>query len=328
MSDRRAVIQSIGMSVAKRVMTNDEFTAFLDTDDEWIQTRTGIKERRISSPEETASTFATAATLQALQRANVDPASLDMICVATVTGDRIFPATACTVQENIGAKNAGAFDVGAACAGFIYACEIVGSMIIAGRIERAVVVGVDVLTKYANWKDRSTCILFGDGGGAVYMEAGNGDRGLLTTTLKSDGSGLKHINIEVGGSLHPAVHGVPEGLNPFLYMAGREVYRFAVTAMGDSCCTLLDKVGLTAEDIDLFVPHQANLRIIHAASERLGLPPEKVFENVHKYGNMSAGSIPVALFEAEAEGKLKKGDLVMTVGFGAGLVWGANLIRW
>lgn len=328
MSDRKAVIQSIGMSVASRVMTNDEFATFLDTDDEWIQSRTGIRERRISSPDETASTFATAATIEALKRANIDPESLDMICVATVTGDRIFPATACIVQESIGAKNAGAFDIGAACAGFIYACDVVASMIIAGSIERAVVVGVDVLTKYADWKDRSTCILFGDGGGAVYMEVGNGERGLIATTMKSDGSGIKHINMEVGGSLYPALHGVPEGKNPYFYMAGREVYRFAVNAMGDSCCTLLDKVGLTSEDIDLFVPHQANLRIIHAASERLGLPPEKVFVNVHKYGNMSAGSIPVALYEAEQEGRLKKGDLVMTVGFGAGLVWGANLIRW
>ncbi len=328
MSDRSAVIQSIGMSVAKRVMTNHEFSAFLETDDEWIRTRTGISERRVASDEETASTIATEAALEAIRRANVEAESLDMICVATVTGDRIFPATSCMVQDNIGAKNAGAFDLGAACAGFIYACDVVGSMIVAGSIERAVVVGVDVLTKYCDWTDRSTCILFGDGGGAVYMEAGNDGRGLIATTMKSDGSGAKHICMAIGGSQQPFMRGIPEGTNPYLYMAGREVYRFAVNAMGDSCCTLLEKVGMTPDDIDLFVPHQANLRIIQAASERLGLPPEKVFVNVHKYGNMSAGSIPVALYEAEREGRLKRGDLVMTVGFGAGLVWGANLIRW
>lgn len=328
MSKPNAVIRSIGMSVAERVMSNHEFEEFLDTSDEWIRSRTGISERHIASVEETASTFATRAAAEALQKAQVDPKSVEMILVATVTGDMKFPSTSCMVQNNLGASNAGAFDVGAACAGFIYACEILSSMIKGGSVRNGIVVGVDVLTKIVDWTDRSTCILFGDGGGAVYMEASDEDRGVLCTVMKSDGSGGNLIRLDVGGSLYPSSSPQAEGKSDRIYMAGREVYKFAVKAMGDSCCTVLEKAGLSVDDVDLFVPHQANLRIIEAASDRLGLSPEKVFINVDRYGNMSAGSIPVALYEAEQTGRLKRGDLVMTVGFGAGLVWGANLIRW
>lgn len=317
---RKAVIQSIGMSVAERVMTNAEFESLVDTTDEWIRTRTGIQERRVSSDDEVCSTFAIRAAREALERANVDPESIEMVVVATVTSENQFPSVACLVQNAIGAKRAGAFDVGAACAGFIYGCDILGALIENGSIKRGLLIGCDVLTKTVDWNDRSTCILFGDGGGAVYMEAGEGDRGLLETVMRSDGAGAGSINLPrtKPGTNEPAS----------LHMDGREVYRFAVKAMGDSCCSLLDKAGLTPDDIDLFVPHQANLRIIRAASERIGLPEEKVFINVQRYGNMSAGSIPVALYEAEQTNRLKRGDLVMTVGFGAGLVWGANLIRW
>ncbi|KAA0229054.1 ketoacyl-ACP synthase III [Fimbriimonadia bacterium ATM] len=328
MSRPNAVIRSIGMSVAERVMTNHDFEEFLDTSDEWIKSRTGISERHIASVEETASTFATRAAAEALEKAQVDPKEVEMILVATVTGDMQFPSTSCLVQYNLGATNAGAFDVGAACAGFIYACEILSSMIKGGSVRNGIVVGVDVLTKIVDWTDRSTCILFGDGGGAVFMEASDEDRGVMCTVMKSDGSGGKYIRLAVGGSLYPSRSPQAEGKSDRVYMAGREVYKFAVKAMGDSCCTVLEKAGLSVDDVDLFVPHQANLRIIEAASDRLGLSPEKVFINVDRYGNMSAGSIPVALYEAEQMGRLKRGDLVMTVGFGAGLVWGANLIRW
>jgi len=327
-SKTNAIVRSIGMSVAERVLNNADLEKLVDTNDEWITSRTGIKERRISKPDQGAAYFATRATKEALDRAAVSAEEVEAIIVATVTGDQVFPATSCLVQEALGAKNAAAFDVGAACAGFIYATEIAASMIRSGSINNAVVVGVDVLTKLVDWTDRSTCILFGDGGGAIYMEGGEEDRGLIATVIKSDGSGARHIHMKVGGSLSPASKIAESELSPYLYMAGQEVYRFAVKAMTDSCCSVLAKAGMTVDEIDLFVPHQANLRIISSASERLGLPHEKVYVNVQKYGNMSAGSIPVALYEAEQEGRLKKGDVVMTVGFGAGLVWGANIIRW
>lgn len=328
MPGKNAVVRSIGMSVAERRLTNADLEKMVETSDEWITSRTGIKERRISEPDQGASYFAVRAAKEALENAGKSPEDLDLIIVATVTGDQIFPSTSCLVQEQLGAVNAAAFDVGAACAGFIYALEIAGTMIKGETVRNALVVGVDVLTKYVDWTDRSTCILFGDGGGAVLLEGSNEEQGLIATVVRADGSGAKHIHMKRGGSLYPASKEFGSEVSPYLYMAGQEVYRFAVKAMGDSCCAVLEKAGMATEDVDLFVPHQANLRIIKAASERLGLPPDKVYVNVQKYGNMSAGSIPVALYEAEKEGKLKRGDIVMTVGFGAGLVWGANLIRW
>lgn len=327
MPNKNAAIRSIGMSVAERKLTNADLEKMVDTSDEWIVSRTGISERRISEADQGASYFAIRAANEALQRANVSPDNIDAVMVATVTGDMVFPSTSCLVQDAIGAQNAAAMDIGAACAGFIYALETAASMMRAGTIRNALVVGVDVLTKFVDWSDRSTCILFGDGGGAVYMEASDEDRGLIASVIKADGSGGKHIHMKMGGSLSPPGRPSPD-ISPYLFMAGQEVYRFAVKAMGESCCAVLAKAGMTADEVDLFVPHQANLRIIKAATERLGLPRDKVFVNVQKYGNMSAGSIPVALYEAQEQGRLKKGDVVLTVGFGAGLVWGANLIRW
>lgn len=325
----RAVIQSIGMAVADRVMTNDEFEKIVDTSDEWIQTRTGIKERRIAEPGQSSSYFGIRAAQEALDRAGKHPEEVEMVVCATVTGDYLFPSTACLIQDAIGAKNAGAYDLGAACAGFIYAAEAAAGMICNGTISNALVVGIDTLTHFVDWKDRSTCVLFGDGGGAVFMERqSDTDRGIVATVMLSDGSGARHIKIEQGGSLNPPNSSRGEAACGYIYMAGKEVFRFAVRAMADSCSRVLEKAGLTPDDVDLFCPHQANLRIITAATEHLGLSMDRVFVNVQKYGNMGAGSIPVALYEAEQEGKLKRGDLVMTVGFGAGLVWGANLIRW
>jgi 3-oxoacyl-[acyl-carrier-protein] synthase-3 len=316
------------MSVAERVLTNADLERLVETSDEWIVSRTGIKERRISEDNQGASYFAERAATEALSRAGVKPENVDAIIVPSVTGDQIFPSTSCFVQAAIGANNAAAFDVGAACAGFIYGMEIASSMIKSGSINNALVIGVDVLTKFVDWTDRSTCILFGDGGGAVFLEASDENRGVIATTLKADGTGARHIHMKAGGTLNPGSKPLREGVSPYIFMAGQEVYRFAVKAMGDSCCSVLAKAGMNVDDVDLFVPHQANLRIITAASVRLGLPREKVYVNVERYGNMSAGSIPVGLYEAQAEGRLKKGDVVMTVGFGAGLVWGANLIRW
>lgn len=325
----RAVIAGIGHAVPPKVITNDDIAKLVETSDEWIVQRTGIRERRVCSPEETSGTLAIEASREALASAGWSADTLDFVIVATVTGDMLFPATACLVQHAIGAKNAGAFDLGAACAGFICSTSVAAGLIESGQAKRILVAGVDVLSKYVDWTDRSTCVLFGDGAGAVVLEAAEGtDRGVLETVLLSDGSGAKHISIEVGGSKYPISMGEWPGKGRHLYMAGAEVYRFAVNAMGDACLRVLHQVGMTPDQIDLFVPHQANLRIIDSAADKLGLPPEKVFKNVHKYGNTSGGSIPLALYEAVQEGRLKEGMVVLTVGFGAGLVWGANIIRW
>ena len=324
------MIQSIGHAVPSKVLTNKDLEKIVDTSDEWIVQRTGIKERRVcEGPIECTGWLAQKASHEAMERSGVDPMDIGLVLCGTVSGDYIWPSTACMVQDQIGAKNAGAFDVSAACAGFIYALSNAAAMITSGQIDHALVIGVDSLSKQVDWTDRSTCILFGDGAGAVVLSAEeNTDRGLLGTVLMSDGSGGKFICIDVGGSRYP--FGSPQafGKKEKITMLGAEVYRFAVQAMGDACCRVLEKVGMSPEEVDLFVPHQANLRIIDSAAKRLGLPPEKVFLNVQKYGNTSAGSIPLGLYEAEAEGRLKKGMTVLTVGFGAGLVWGANIIRW
>lgn len=326
---RRAVIRSIGSSVPEKVLSNRDLERMVNTSDEWIQQRTGIIERRMCGPGESTSTLATAAAKQALERADMDPLKVQMVVCGTVTGDMLFPSTSCLVQDRIGARNAGAFDVGAACAGFIYSLQVAGSMVESGMLDNALVIGADALTKVVDFADRSTCVLFGDGAGAVVLEAREDtDRGLIKTVLLADGEGAKHIYLQVGGTLHPACDPASAAFKSTVYMAGAEVYRFAVTAMGDACCRVLELAGMEPSAIDLFVPHQANLRIIESAAKRLSLPPERVFVNVQKYGNTSGGSIPLALYEAAECGRLKEGMVVMTVGFGAGLVWGANLIRW
>lgn len=325
----KAVITGIGHAVPTKVLSNLDLERLVDTNDEWITQRTGIKERRICSPEETCSSLGIEASKKALAMAKVSPTDLNLIVCGTVTGDMLFPSTSCLIQAGIGATNAGSYDLGAACAGFIYSLASAAAMIESGASKKVLVIGVDTLTKFVDWTDRSTCVLFGDGAGAVVIEATeNTDRGVVKTVLLSDGTGAPYINLEVGGSRYPSCSVQAQGKRSSIFMAGAEVYRFAVNAMGEACCRLLDELGMTPEEIDLFVPHQANLRIIDSAAKRLGLPPEKVFVNVHKYGNTSGGSIPIGLSEAVEEGRLKPGMTVLTVGFGAGLVWGANLIRW
>ena len=326
---RRAVIAGIGHSVPDRVLTNRDLEQIVETNDEWIVQRTGIRERRMCREVETCSQLAIQAGREALASSGIAPEDIDIVIVGTVTGDMMFPSVSCMVQSALGCTRAGAFDVGAACAGFIYALANASALLESGQFQRALVIGVDTLTKLINWSDRATCVLFGDGAGAVVLEAREDtDRGVLKTVLMADGSGAKHINLEVGGTLHPVCKPGWELYRTTIFMSGAEVYRFAVTAMGDACLRVLDQVGMTPKDVDLFVPHQANLRIITSASEKLGLSPEQVFMNVEKYGNTSGGSIPLALYEAVECGRLKPGMVVMTVGFGAGLVWGANLIRW
>lgn len=325
----RSVIQGIGHYVPEHILDNAELARIVNTSDEWIMQRTGMKERRQTGPGESTSTMCTAAAQEALQRTGIDARELDLIICCTVTGDMLFPSTSSLVHRNIGAVNAAAFDLGAACAGFIYGLHVADAMLKSGQYKTIMVLGSENLTKFVDWTDRTTCVLFGDAAGAAILRAETDtDRGIVATVVKCDGTGAKHIDIEVGGSAHPACDPESANFRPHIYMEGREVYRFAVVAMGDACVKVLEKAGMSADDVDLFIPHQANLRIIDSATDRLGLPKEKVYINIEKYGNTSAASVPLGLYEAENEGRLKKGDVVLTVGFGAGLVWGANVIRW
>ncbi len=325
----RAVIQSIGHYLPEKRLTNAQLEQMVETSDEWIVQRTGIRERRICSDEEYTSTLHIGAAKEALANAGITSDELDLILCGTVTPDMSFPSTACFVHEAIGGSKAGAVDMAGACASFIYSLQMAGAMIEAGRAQTILVTGGDALSKFTDFQDRSTCVLFGDGAAGVVVKAETDtDRGIIDSVVLADGTGAKYIEVAVGGARHPSWDPKSKEFNPFIYMNGAEVYRFAVKAMADACNRVLAKAGMTAADVDLFVPHQANLRIIESSVKRLGIPDEKVFLNVHKYGNMGGGSIPVALYEAVQEGYLKKGMVVMTVGFGAGLVWGANLIRW
>jgi 3-oxoacyl-[acyl-carrier-protein] synthase-3 len=325
----RAVVVGTGCAVPDKILTSKDFEAIVDTTEEWIVQRTGIRERRICMPEETTGTLSLIASKMALEAAGVEGKDLDLIILGTVTGDYPWPATACILQDMLGATEAGAFDISAACAGFVYGMDIAAAHIESGRSKNVLVVGADTLTKQLDWTDRSSCILFGDGAGACVVQAHhNTDRGLVKSLLRSNGEGVDKIVLKRGGSKYPT--NSPESCvaSPYLFMAGRETYRFAVNAMGDACESVLAKAGMTHQDVDMFVPHQANLRIIESAATRLEIPPERLFVNVDRYGNTSGASIPIALHEAASQGRLKRGMVALTVGFGAGLVWGANLIRW
>jgi 3-oxoacyl-[acyl-carrier-protein] synthase-3 len=329
--NKRAVIRSVGHAVPTRIYTNEELAKEknIDTSDEWIVQRTGIKQRHICTGDEGAHSLAIGAGREALEKSGLNPSEIEMVIVGTVSGDFIWPSTACFVQDALGLKNAGAFDVSAACAGFIYSLANATALIETGVVKNALVIGVDALSKQIDWTDRSTCILFGDAAASVIVSGvEGGERGVIKTVMLSDGGGAPFINIDLGGTKYPPNCIAPDGLKYGIQMKGNEVYRFAIKAMGDACEKVLAEAGIDASDVDLFVPHQANLRIIDSAAERFKFPNEKVFKNVHKYGNTSGGSIPLALYEAVETGRLKPGMLVLTVGFGAGLVWGANLIRW
>ena len=311
-----------------RVVTNHELALLVDTSDEWIRARTGIIERRMVGPEDTCSSLATGAALAALESARVAPADVDLVIVATVSGDYVLPATASLVQHAIGATRAGAFDLSAACAGFVYGLSIGTSFIESGTYRNVVVVGAEAITREIDFSDRSTCVLFGDGAGAVVLQVSSEPTGLLSAVLGSDGSGADALIVPAGGSRHPASVETVESGKHFIKMKGNDVYRFAVSAMTQACRDAMAQAGLGPEDIDLFVPHQANLRIIQSAAKSLKLPPEKVFINVDRYGNTSAASIPIALSEAVEQDRLHQGDRVVIVGFGAGLSWAAAVVQW
>ncbi|MDO8490524.1 MAG: beta-ketoacyl-ACP synthase III [Dehalococcoidia bacterium] len=321
---RYAQVVGWGKCLPQRVLTNRELEVSIDTTDAWIQSRTGIKERRIASDSETASSLAVPAARMALETAHVSPESVDLVIVATATPDRIFPSCAATVQNALGARKAGAFDINAACTGFMYALVTACQFVTSGTFKNVLVIGSEVYSRILDWKDRSTCVLFGDGAGAVLVQASDDAPGMLGFVLGSDGSGADMLYV-------PGPCGTPQS-SPngryFLAMNGPEVFRFAITTTRKATQQAVAASGLTMSDIDLFVSHQANSRIIWAAAKSLGLPPERVFTNVEQYGNTSAASIPIALCEAVEQGKLHAGNHVALVGFGGGLSWGAAVLRW
>jgi 3-oxoacyl-[acyl-carrier-protein] synthase III len=327
-SDGAAIsITGIGASAPERVMTNDELAQMVETSDEWILERTGIRERRIAAPNEALSDLALPAAEEALARAGVRAAAVDLIIVATVTPDMAFPSTGAILADQLGAPDAAAYDLSAGCTGFMYALAQAYGMVAGGLAERALVVGGDVLSKIMDWTDRGTCVLFGDGAGAVLLERVERD-GFLGFELGADGSGGPQLYVPAGGSRAPATAETVAERQHFVKMNGRDVFKFATRVLVSSAEKVLAGCGRTVDEIDVYIPHQANVRIIDYAAKKLGIPEEKVVVNVDRYGNTSSGSIPLALADAEEDGRLRNGALVLMTGMGAGLTWGSSLIEW
>ena len=323
-----AHITGWGMFVPEKILTNDDLSKMVDTNDEWIRSRTGIRERRIANEEQSSASLATEAAIRALDVANLKPTELDLIIVSSSSPEHIFPSTASLVQDRIGATKAGAFDLSAACTGFIYALDMGAQAIRSGSVRNVLVVGTETLSRFVDWTDRNTCILFGDGSGAFVLQADEKPGGVLSSVLHSDGSGGDLLTLPAGGSRFPATTAtVQDGLH-FIQMDGKGVFRFATRVMARATKEALEKAGLGLEDLDLVVPHQANMRIIDAAARGLKLPMEKFMVNLDRYGNTSTASIPIATVEAFEGGRLKAGDTVVFVGFGAGLTWGALAAEW
>ncbi len=317
-----------GSYLPEKVVTNYDLEKVVDTSHDWIVSRTGIHSRRVAEDSIATSDLSIEAAKRALKDANIEAKDIDLIIVATITPDMIFPSTACIVQDSIGATNAAAFDLEAACSGFLYGLSIARQYISTGEYKYVLVIGAETLSKILNWDDRNTCVLFGDGAGAVVLGPTDEGKGILATDLGSDGSGGKFLGVPAGGSRLPAtVETINQNLH-YIEMDGSEVFKFAVRIMGDSSKKVLRKCNLNVEDIDYLVPHQANTRIIKSAAKRLKLPLDKVYVNLHKYGNTSAASVPVALDEALKQKKIKENDIVVLVGFGGGLTWGSCVIKW
>jgi 3-oxoacyl-[acyl-carrier-protein] synthase-3 len=307
-----AGVLGIGRFVPERVLTNADLEKMVDTTDEWIKTRTGIQERRIADDDTNTSHMSHFAAKEALKDANLSAEDLDMILVATVTPDHGFPSVACMIQDSLGAHKAVAMDLSAACSGFIYGMVMAKQFIEAGTYKNILVIGAEKLSKITNWSDRNTAVLFGDGAGAAILGPVSEGKGILSFDIGSDGTGSKHLFQD----------------NDHLYMNGREVFKFAVRQMGESALKVVEKAGLTKDDVDYLIPHQANIRIMEASRQRLDLPEEKMATTVHKYGNTSSSSIPIALVESYQDGKINDGDVLVLVGFGGGLTWGAIALRW
>lgn len=324
---KKVGIIGVGEYLPKKVLTNADLEKMVDTSDEWITTRTGIKQRRMVGRGEATSDLAIKAAKRAIAETSIKPEELDLIIVATITPDMAFPSVACLLQNALHAKHAISFDISAACAGFVYAIAVAQQFIARGGCRNALVVGAEVLSSITDWKDRNTCVLFGDGAGAaVLAEAKSG--GILSTYLGSDGSKADLLRLPGGGSRHPATQATIKKRLHFIKMQGNELFKLAITTMANAAQQALKRAGMECKDIDMVIPHQANMRIILAMAKKLGLAKEKIYFNIAKYGNMSSASTATALCEAVKEGRIKKGDVVLLDAFGSGLVWGACVIRW
>jgi 3-oxoacyl-[acyl-carrier-protein] synthase-3 len=323
-----AAITGWGMAVPERVLTNADLERMVSTSDDWITSRTGIRERHIIGPGESTSTLATEAARRALHSAGLAPTAIDLIILATCTPDRPFPATACTVQANLDIPSAAAFDLAAACSGFVYGLNVATSMIRSGAARNILFIAADIFTHYINWHDRNTCVLFGDGAGAVVLQPSDQPYGQLACVLGASGKDEDLMAVDAGGTRLPATPELLEQGRQYVYMNGREIFKLAVRGMGDSSLQVIADAGLAPDDIALVVPHQANLRIIEATAKRLNMSMDRVFVNLDRYGNTSAATIPIALVEAAAQGRIKHGDYVLLTAFGGGLTWASTVIRW
>lgn len=328
MSERKSTITAVAHYVPEHRVTNKDLEDKVDTTDQWIVERTGIRERRLVTPGQATSDLAARATQRVLDQRGLRADAVDLIIVATVTPDMFFPSTACVLQEKIGATNAWGFDLSGACSGFLYALATGAQFIESGRHQRVLVVGADVMSSIIDFEDRSTCVLFGDGAGAVLLEASTSSNGILDWILKGDGSGGQFLYMPAGGSLNPTTSDTVTRKMHYVHQNGRSVFKFAVKGMVEVSESILDRNNLTAGDLKLYVPHQANLRIIRSAAERLGLDSARVAVNIDRYANTTAGTIPICLSEAHASGTIGSGDLVLLASFGAGFTWGSLLVRW
>ncbi len=324
----RAVIGGHGSFAPAKILTNDDLAKMVDTSDEWITTRTGIKRRHITTESETTAYLATEAAKRALAEAKLDAGEVELIIVATITPEMVFPSTASFVQLALGAKKAWVFDLAAACSGFIYGLSISQQFIESGRVRNALIIGAETLTKITNWKDRTSCVLFGDGAGAVVLQqARDGRRGIIYSTMYSDGERWDALNCQAYGSRHPACMKLDDPNKTYMQIKGREVYQTAVRRIVELVNECIEKCNLTLDDVKMVISHQMNARIIESAAKRLNLPDEKVYINITEYGNTSAASVPIAFDECARKGKIMRGDIVIFVAFGAGLTWGANVIE-
>jgi len=322
----RAAITAVGGYVPEKVMTNKDLEKLVDTSDEWIQSRTGIKERRVMPDGTATSDICVAAINKILAKRNISAEEIDLIIVATVTPDHVFPATANIVSDKIGAKNAWGFDLGAACSGFLYALETGSKFIESGKHKKVIVCGADKMSAIVNYQDRNTCVIFGDGGGAVLLEPSADDNGLIDSILKSDGAGREFLHQKAGGSLNPPTHETIDAREHYVHQEGKTVFKFAVTNMAEVSREIMDRNNLTGSDVDYLCAHQANLRIIDATARRMELEDNKVLINIEKYGNTTAGTIP--LLFSDFEKKFKKGDKVVLAAFGGGFTWGSVYLKW
>jgi len=323
-----AHITGWGMSIPHKVLTNEDLSKIVDTNDEWIRDRTGIRQRYIAAEADTSSSLGVDAAFKAIMVAGILPSDLDLIICSTSTPEHIFPATACLIQDKLGASNAGAFDLSAACSGFIYAMNMGAQAIRSGSVKNVLVIGTETLSRFVDWTDRNTCILFGDGAGAFILQASEKPGGVQGVVMHSDGSGGEYLSVPAGGSAHPASELTIRNGMHFIHMDGKEVFRFATRVMAQATQEAVTKSGWKIEDVSLIIPHQANSRIIDAAARGLKLPIDKFMVNVDRYGNTSTASIPIATVEAIQNNRLKPGDKVIFVGFGAGLTWGALAAEW